>query len=285
MKRIVAALVMLLGAVVWAAGWQWPTDSFSISAGFGQSWSETYSRGMELTGPVQPVFPVSEGDVVYVGSAAGGSVSQLGVVVVVEHDRGFRSFYGHLEEGSTPEPGSHVTESTQIGQIGQTGFASRPTLYFSILDTEAGAYVNPLLLLPTIDDTVDPRVISVFAQNSEALYDLGAGSDLASGEYVILVGCEDRMVRDGEPVAPYAVVVVVDGQEQMSVTHDRIVFADGYPRLYPGPEVGYNGLRASDGSYVGGLVTIPAGRTLIEVIVSDFQGNESSVVIEVSGRP
>ena len=209
----------------------------------------------------------------------------LGVVVVVEHDRGFRSFYGHLEEGSTPEPGSQVTESTQIGRIGQTGVAGRPTLFFSILDTKAGAYVNPLLMLPALEDRIPPAVISVYAQSTTALYDLVAGSDLASGEYLLLVECEDRLMRNGDIVAPYSVVVIVDGQEQMAVTHDRIVFADGYPRVSPGPAVGHDGLRTTDGSYMAGPVTIPIGRTLIEVIVSDFRGNESSVVIEVSGRP
>ena len=44
-----------------------------------------------------------------------------------------------------------LTEATQIGVVGETGVASRPTLFFSILDAESGAYVNPLLLLPVVD--------------------------------------------------------------------------------------------------------------------------------------
>lgn len=285
MNRAASVLSLLVAVAVSSAGWQWPTETVFASVVFGQSREGAYSRGMELIGGVQPVYPVAAGTVIYVRGLEGSSPFQLGATVVVEHDRGFRSIYGHLEEGSTPEPGTVVTESMQIGLVGETGSASRPTLYFSILDTKSGAYVNPLLLLPSIEDLVPPTVIGVFAQNERSLYDLGAGSTLPAGDYELLVECGDRWTGAGELVAPYSVVVLVDGKEHLAIAHDRIVFSDGYPRLQPGPPVSHGGLHTGEGSYVTGWITIPVGRTLIEVVVGDFSGNDASVVIEVIGIP
>ena len=285
MNRVLVAFGLLVVAATSSVAWQWPTENFSASTVFGQSSGGAYSRGMELIGGVEPVYPITAGTVIYVREPHDGSPSQLGTIVVVEHDRGFRSFYGHLEEGTAAEPGAVVTESTQIGTIGQTGAAGHPTLFLSILDTESGAYVNPLLLLPAIEDLVAPTVISVLAQSEISLYDLSAGSAVPTGEYLILVECEDRWSRAGELITPYSVVVLVDGQEQMAITHDRIVFADGYPRVLPGPPVPHDGMRAGERGYLAGRITVPIGRTLIEVLVSDFSGNATSVVIEALGIP
>lgn len=285
MNRTMIVFGLLVAAAASSMAWQWPTETFSPSVAFGQSSGGAYSRGMELIGEVQPVYPITAGTVIYVRGPHENSSSQLGTTVVVEHDRGFRSFYGHLEEGTTPEPGTVVTEATQIGLIGETGTAGRPTLFFSILDTEAGAYVNPLLLLPVVEDVIAPTVISVLAQSETSLYDLSAGSSLSAGEYLLFVECEDSWVRAGELVTPYSVAVLVDGQEHMVITHDRIVFSDGYPRLEPGPPVPHDGLHIGGRGYVTGRFTVPIGRTLIEVVVSDFAGNDSSVVFEVVGIP
>ncbi len=285
MNRAVIVFGLLVAAAASSMAWQWPVETFSPSVSFGQSSGDAYSRGMELIGGVQPVYPVTAGTVIYVRGSHDAAPSQLGTTVVVEHDRGFRSFYGHLEEGTTPEPGTVVTEATQIGLVGETGTAGRPTLFFSILDTEAGAYVNPLLLLPAVEDLAAPTVISILAQSETSLYDLSAGSDLSAGEYLLLVECEDRWVRAGELVTPYSVVVLVDGQEHLVITHDRIGFSDGYPRVEPGPPVPYDDLHIGERGYVTGRFTVPIGRTLIEVVVSDFSGNDASVVIEVIGIP
>ena len=285
MNRALIVFGLLVAAAASGMAWQWPTETFSPSVAFGQSSGGAYSRGMELIGEVQPVYPITAGTVIYVRGSDENSPSQLGTTVVVEHDRGFRSFYGHLEEGTTPEPGTVVTEATQIGLVGETGTAGRPTLFFSILDTEAGAYVNPLLLLPVVEDVIAPTVISVLAQSETSLYDLSTRSSLPAGEYLLFVECEDRWDRTGELITPYSVVVLVDGQEHMVITHDRIVFSDGYPRVEPGPPVPHDGLHIGGRSYVTGWFTVPIGRTLIEVIVSDFSGNESSVVVEVIGIP
>jgi len=285
MNRVLTGFGLLVAVAGIGIAWQWPTETFSVSVTFGQSHEGVFARGMELTAGVQPVYPVTAGTVIYVRDFNGDLPSQLGTTIVVEHDRGFRSFYGHLEQGSTPEPGTVVTESTRIGVVGGTGTAGHPTLFFSILDREAGVYVNPLLLLPALEDLVAPTVISVLAQNETSLYDLGGGVTLPAGDYSFLVECQDRWVHAGELVTPYSIVVLVNGQEHMVVTHDRIGFSDGYPRVQPGPSVSHDRLFAGVHIYLTGLNAVPIGRTLIEVVVSDFSGNDASVVIEVIGAP
>ncbi len=285
MNRALVVFGLLVAVTASSMAWQWPIGTFSASVAFGQSSGGAYSHGVELTGGVQPVYPIADGTVIYVRGPSDDSPRQLGTTVVVEHDRGFRSLYGHLEEGTTLAPGTVVTESTQIGVVGQTGAAGGPILFFSILDTESGAYVNPLLLLPVVEDVVAPTVVSVLAQSETSLHNLSVGSKLPAGEYRLLVESEDRWTRAGELVTPYSVVVLVDGREHMVITHDRIVFTDGYPRVQPGPPVPHDGLHSGERSYQTDPITVPIGRTLIEVIVSDFSGNSASVMIEVDGTP
>ncbi|MEE8440480.1 MAG: M23 family metallopeptidase [Spirochaetia bacterium] len=285
MNRLLVVFGLLIAVAAPGIAWQWPTKTVSVSVAFGQSSGGAYSQGVELTGGVQPVYPVANGTVIYVRGPREDSPRQLGTTVVVEHDRGFLSLYGHLEEGTTPAAGTVVTESTQIGVVGQTGAAGGPTLFFSILDTESGAYVNPLLLLPVVEDVVAPTVISVLAQSETSLHNLGVGSKLPTGEYRLLVESEDRWTDAGDLVTPYSVVVLVDGREQMVITHDRIVFTDGFPRVQPGPPVPHDGLHSGERGYLTDQITVPIGRTLIEVIVSDFSGNSASVMIEVIGTP
>ena len=289
MNRAFAAVLLLAVFRVPATAWQWPvqqTDVMltSVEVAFGQSDSGVYSRGILIAGARREVFPVAGGTVVYVrdGDAAG---AQLGVTVVVDHDRGFRSFYGHLQPGTTPTPGTPVTESTQIGVAGESGATTGPSVFFSVLDTQTGVYVNPLLLLPAITDQVSPTISSVLAQTDTSLFDLGSTAVLPAGDHLLLVECFDRWAPGGHPVAPHSLAVLVDGREQLSVRHETIDLSTGSAVLRPGPGLPHDGLRTRTGEFIAGVVAIPIGRTLIEIIVGDFGGNETSVVVEVTGEP
>lgn len=285
MRRVVVVgVLMMVSRIVLA--WQWPVQDPVVAASFGQSSGSAYFRGVALTGGAQPVFPVAPGTVIYVREESDAPPVGTGTMVVVEHDRGFRSVYGHLETGTTPAAGTVVDEATRIGVMGQTGMVAQPTLQLEIIDTEAAAYVNPFALLPALNDMVAPRVSRVFAQSAGALYDLGGTTAIPAGEYVLLAECSDEWaVRSGRQGAPYAVSLYVDGQERWSVTFDSIVFVDGEARAKPGPETGHDGVYAEGGLYRLGGVVIPVGRTIVEVVAADYQGNEDSVRLAVDGLP
>lgn len=283
MNRLVICLSLLLvfGGPVFS--WQWPTEGVLIAVAFGQDQGDSYSRGVTLGGGVQPVYPVSGGVVVYAREAAEDPASVLGTTVVVDHSGGFRSLYGHLESGSVPRIGTVVTESTQIGLVGESGAADRPELYFSVLDTAAGVYVNPLLLLPPVEDSVFPTIVSVLAEGAASLYDLGVVSALPSGDYDLLVECTDRESRGGARIAPYSFSALVNGEEVLSIVNDRLLVSDSAEQIQPGPAVPRESLHTTDGRFVVRGITVPVGRTVIEIVAADYAGNAASSAYEIEG--
>ena len=85
-----------------------------------------------------------EGDTVL--AAAGSRVASAeystvyGNCVVLSHENGQESFYGHLQSFSV-EVGQTVNSGEEIGKVGQTGFATAPHLHFEI--RENGICLDP----------------------------------------------------------------------------------------------------------------------------------------------
>lgn len=85
-----------------------------------------------------------EGDAVL--ASAGGKVTSAeystvyGYCVVLSHENGQESFYGHLQSFSV-ETGQEVASGEEIGKVGQTGFATAPHLHFEI--RENGVCLDP----------------------------------------------------------------------------------------------------------------------------------------------
>jgi septal ring factor EnvC (AmiA/AmiB activator) len=64
----------------------------------------------------------------------------LGLLIIVDHGRGYMSLYGH-NEALLKESGDWVEPGEAIAQVGDTGGQARPSLYFEI--RQNGEPVNP----------------------------------------------------------------------------------------------------------------------------------------------
>ncbi len=113
-----------------------------------------YHPGIDIaTGLGMPIRPVSSGKVV----EATISYFGLGHYVVVEHQEGFRSTYGHMGRVYV-QTGDEVKETTILGEVGLTGRTSGPHTHLEI--TKNGSYINPLTILPGLPDWPDPATYS-----------------------------------------------------------------------------------------------------------------------------
>lgn len=73
----------------------------------------------------------------------------LGIVIVINHENGFKSTYGHLSEVKVSE-GDKVSKGTAIALTGGTGLSTGPHLHFELmLDNEP---VNPEEYLKSISN-------------------------------------------------------------------------------------------------------------------------------------
>ncbi|SDS31469.1 M23 family metallopeptidase [Corynebacterium timonense] len=97
-----------------------------ISSGFGPRWGAMH-LGVDIANDFgTPIYAVMDGTVINAGPARG-----FGNWVVVEHDHGEVSVYGHMAEYSV-SVGQRVAAGEQIATIGSEGQSTGPHLHFEI---------------------------------------------------------------------------------------------------------------------------------------------------------
>lgn len=129
----------VINAGVSGLRFQWPLARFGIS----QFFSGTHP-GMDLTDPAgTPIYPITDGTVIYAGTILSG----YGRHVIVRHDDHLESLYAHMTRIDVKE-GQKVTKTTELGEVGATGWATGNHLHLEVHVN--GAAANPLEVLPEL---------------------------------------------------------------------------------------------------------------------------------------
>lgn len=135
--------------------WTWPLEG-RVTQEFGPSAlvlepPKTYRGlsyphfhdGLDIAAPLgTPVRAAARGRVAFVGHIAGGAM-----VVVIAHDTGHVTLYGHLDDTTAPPPvraGDVVEAGERIGAVGLTGVTTGPHLHF---------------VVSKLDEPIDPRIV------------------------------------------------------------------------------------------------------------------------------
>jgi murein DD-endopeptidase MepM/ murein hydrolase activator NlpD len=105
-----------------------------------------FHDGLDIAAPLgTPVRAAARGRVAFVGHIAGGAM-----VVVIAHEDGHVTLYGHLDDTSAPPPvarGDIVEAGERVGAVGLTGMTTGPHLHFILSRGEEP--IDPRILLPT----------------------------------------------------------------------------------------------------------------------------------------
>ncbi|SUI90357.1 murein hydrolase activator EnvC family protein [Shewanella morhuae] len=115
---------------------KWPTKG-RVSASFGSLRSgQVVWKGTMLSAPEgQNIRAVSGGKVIYADWLRG-----FGLVMVIDHGKGYMSLYGHAQT-LLRKPGDMVKTGEEIALVGRSGGQSEPGLYFEI--RHKGKAVDP----------------------------------------------------------------------------------------------------------------------------------------------
>jgi murein DD-endopeptidase MepM/ murein hydrolase activator NlpD len=127
-----------------------PLDRSVLSSAYGMrrdpfTGGHTFHHGIDLAAPEgTPVYAARSGTV-----SAGGFDPVLGNYLVIDHDGGYKSVYGHLKTVNI-QLKSAVRLGMIIGSVGNTGMSTGPHLHFEVrFGSEAR---NPQHLLPEISE-------------------------------------------------------------------------------------------------------------------------------------
>ena len=125
----------------------WPVNGELISA-YGPKGGGQRNDGLNIGAPAgTPVRAAAAGKVVY----SGGDVPGFGVTVLIQHDDGWVTVYGHLARAEVRMQ-QQVQAGDQIGQVGSTGGVSQPQLHFEIRYSPSARFkakaIDPGLVLP-----------------------------------------------------------------------------------------------------------------------------------------
>ncbi|MGE7676230.1 peptidoglycan DD-metalloendopeptidase family protein [Lysinibacillus sp. NPDC094403] len=114
----------------------WPTVGGYISSGMGQRWGE-FHRGIDIARPSNYNIIASDNGVV----VAAGVSGSYGNRIVINHNNGYTTLYGHLSSIKV-EVGQVVEKGSVIGIMGSTGNSTGTHLHFEV--EKNGSLENPL---------------------------------------------------------------------------------------------------------------------------------------------
>ena len=120
---------------------QWPVTGRIVSP-YGPLSAGRINNGINIAAPLgTPVHAARGGTVVY----AGTDIGLLGGLILIEHDDGWHSAYGHLNRVAVTN-GQRVAADAIIATVGESGQVQTPQLHFELRRNRLT--VNPTTQLP-----------------------------------------------------------------------------------------------------------------------------------------
>lgn len=116
----------------------WPVVNATITSGFGKRWG-SHHKGVDLISKNKNILASDNGKVVFAGTRSG-----YGKTVIIDHNNGYRTLYGHLSKISV-SVGTTVEKGEVIGVMGSTGNSTGVHLHFEIHAN--GVAQNPMKFL------------------------------------------------------------------------------------------------------------------------------------------
>jgi hypothetical protein len=282
MRRAPPAIAIAIAiACAPASAMDWPLAPPRFAANFG-----TYAKGRVIAGAAFAseeglVRSAEDGEIAFAveeGSNPSGLPMPLGSFAVVEHQRGMAAVYSHLAPGTLATRVPKLRSGDPIGRPGHSGWVEGSGLLFQLFDRRAGAWVNPLLVLPRLADDKPPVIRSLALSGGGKAYVLGATSSLPQGTYRVSADIADPADSSwaAGPLAPYSIRLSIDGVESAKYVFDTARGSGGKLFLFADSSVRADALKTPEGRYILVERLFSRGRVTIEVRVEDAAGNRRS---------
>ncbi len=277
----ILGFLLLTGVSLSSQEYRWPVEKISLTGTFGEDRWDHFHSGIDLGGGEQDIYPVSEGELVFSYDEHGPAAaipSGIGTFLVAEHQGGVRSLYAHLKNGSTRIEDKRFTAERPLGVMGESGGSLGVHLHLTIIDSDTNNIINPLLILPPRVDTSRPRVSAVHLSRGQNKIDLESlNGAVPAGRWDLVVDVYDQCdsVSYFWPMSPFRIMVYLNGSEAVYLTYEFLSYQEGQYALVKSPGYTYDPFYEDETVINLGELTLNTGETSLEIVVSDFAGNET----------
>lgn len=273
MKRPLILSLLLLGQTL-LFSYQWPIAGGFLTASFGENNLGSFLKGIRISGHGSIVSPFLDGELIYYAEESDSLVPVMGNTRVLHHDNGFRSIYGHLESSFGEPEKIYLSESDQLGIVGNSGRSYEKSLFLMIYDTEMNQYVNPQIILPPSGDEVAPEIAEVTLELNGQVFSLKAKNQLSTGrarvygDIIDSVGLSHSSIK----TVPYSISMFYLGNEINQIKFDTLKEERGELVLMGGNPVTFGDIYRDDKIYLG-EISLVKGIAFLEIAASDRSGN------------
>lgn len=270
MRKICVVLFICFSLPV--AAFQWPSDPDRIVRSFCEAGDQRIHKGLQFGQP-EFIRPFDSGDVVFryihdpFSPLPGGDSSLL----VLQHENGFQSVYEGLSDETVKAVPARVSQDVMID--------ANPDLEdyrFCIRDARLKRLVNPLLILPGLNDRLPPELLSLYILAEDGtIVQIDQGVVITAGGYDVYIHVEDRVDRKNPLVLlPYIVSLYNLGSLQAERKLDTLIQTGNQLSLQDG--ILLKDVYDSEGNLFLGSMVLNSGSASLEVSMEDFYGNEGS---------
>lgn len=279
MKRFIFCILAAAVFFTELSALEWPADTQNFLRLFGQRIGKnTFEEGLTFE-DAATVRAADDGILLIAIDKKYGSgafPSTLGNALIFLHDDGLQTIYGNLENTAVFR-NRITTESTAvIGRTGNSGWGHSNALIFQVSDNQKKVYINPLLLLPSVNDKIAPQIQNIMVVNEQhTVFQINGQKNVRQGSYELYADITDTTVQGGRSFSPFRITIFVNGANIRTIPFETILQKD---------EASYLGNTAftdrllyqrKDALYLGNII-LTRGKSDILITARDMTGNEKS---------
>lgn len=262
--------------------YQWPSNKDYLSSVFGTSNNDYIQDGIKFTIEDQAIYPLADGEIIfYEENFCFGDLNYSGKegnILVLKHTGEFKSIYRNFITTGGFDLADNLSQTEMLG----VSSGKNDDFIFSVYDDKKDSYINPQQILPFLEDERTPVINSVYVKSNDDISNktvkLYRNVPLVSGVFTIFINAWDiiKVKNSYVKFTPFSVNVFVDGFEKYNISLSSLKEIDN--RLYVSGETDVSMADyLSGGSMLyGGEVFLTTGRSLIEIVIKDIEGNEAS---------
>ncbi|MDR2510539.1 MAG: M23 family metallopeptidase [Spirochaetaceae bacterium] len=276
MKRRLLCVLAAVSSAVSLTGMDWPSSDGRLIENFGMN-----NGGRPVIGDTflaqGDVYSADPGEILFNNQEDDGGtfISPLGNWVACDHGDGYISIYARLSELSTEALPERVDKGVTIGKAGKSGWSSGGGFHFSFFDRRERQWINPIVILNSMPDTIAPSIQSIKLKDSSGkLYDLSSQRLIRQGLYSVLVQASDRIDISNAALAPFCITTSLNGVEAGRLELETFSARDGGLLIYSNGLVPVTQIYGSAPALeAAGNVSFSRGQARLDLGVLDFAGN------------